>query len=68
MPWFKYNHHRNQNLANDQYTVQIHSYNSFGNAQTVRKQEPTVDLKSRVNVHGWKSKKTPYLCKIAKEK
>jgi hypothetical protein len=34
----------------------------------VRKQEPIVDLKRRANVHAWKSKKTPYLCKIAKEK
>jgi hypothetical protein len=34
----------------------------------VGKQEPTIELKSRANVHGWKRKKTPYLCKIAKEK
>jgi hypothetical protein len=34
----------------------------------VRKQYPIVDLKRRVNVHGWKRKKTPYLCKNAKEK
>jgi hypothetical protein len=36
-------------------------HNSFGNTQAMRKQEPTIDLKCRVNAHGWERNKNPYL-------
>jgi len=30
----------------------------------MRKQEPTIELNRIAIVHGWQSKKTPYMCEI----